>query len=165
MWVVIKAEKKNFSILQSEICKKIGQDTKFYYPKFSIKKHVHSKIIKKEIDLLGGYIFCFHKDLRNKSTLINLKFTRGLQYFLEGSQLFQKEIESFVNKCKNNENSSGFLNYNFLDLCLNTNYKFINGPFADKIFKIIKIQKDKINIMLSGIKTTIDKKNSLFYPA
>ena len=51
-----------------------------------------------------------------------------------------------------------FLNYNFFDLCLNTNYKFINGPFANKIFKIIKIQKDKINIMLSGIKMTINKK-------
>tara|TARA_A100001011_G_scaffold400869_1_gene520269 strand:- start:11207 stop:11704 length:498 start_codon:yes stop_codon:yes gene_type:complete len=165
MWVVIKAKKKNFSILRSEICKKIGQDVIFYYPKFTIKKYFNSKVIEKEIDLLGGYVFCFHKTFDNYNTLRNLKFMKGLQYFLEGSQLFQKEIKCFVEKCKNNENSSGFLNYNFLDLCLNRNYKFISGPFADKIFKIIKIQKDKINIMLSGIKTTINKKNSLFYPA
>ncbi len=165
MWVVIKAEKKNFPILKSEISKKIGRDVIFYYPKFIIKKYTCSKVIEKEVDLLGGYIFCFHKTLSNKNIIKDLKFTRGLQYFLEGSQLFQNEIKNFINKCKNNENNSGCLTYNFLDLCLNTNYKFISGPFADKIFKIIKIQKDKINIMLSGIKTTINKKNSLFYPA
>ena len=54
MWVVIKAE-KNFSILQSKFTK-IGQDAKFYYPKFS-KKQVHSKVIKKKLIYLRLDIF------------------------------------------------------------------------------------------------------------
>ena len=47
---------------------------------------------------------------------------------------------------------------------INSNYKFLTGPFAEKIFKIISLQKNKINILMGNLKTTIDKKEFFFNP-
>ena len=38
----------------------------------------------KKIQFTGDYLFCFHKNFKNSNTLNNLKFTRGLKYFLSG---------------------------------------------------------------------------------
>ena len=43
-------------------------------------------------------------------------------------------------------------------------YKFSSGPFTDKIFKIIELQKNKIDILMGNIKTKIKKKEFLFTP-
>ena len=51
-------------------------------------------MIKKEFNLLGDYLFCFHKNFKNSNTLNNLKFTRGLKYFLSG---FKKLTERNTN--------------------------------------------------------------------
>ena len=94
----------------------------------------------------------------------NLKFSKGLKYFLSGFIESQKEIEDFIHKCKNSENKEGFLSTNFFDLIPNGKYKFSTGPFADKIFKIINLQKNKIRILMGNIKTTIKEKEFLFTP-
>ena len=71
----------------------------------------------------------------------------------------------FISKCKKAEDNKGYLSQNFYTLCVNSNYKFISGPFAENIFKIINIQKSKIDIMLGNLKTTIEKRKFLFNPA
>ena len=38
------------------------------------------------------------------------------------------------------------------------------GVFSETIFKIISLQKNKINILIGGIKTTISKKKFLAAP-
>ena len=81
---------------------------------------------------------------------------------LNGFIQSQEEIKEFINKCKDAENNKGYLTQNFFELCINTKYKFISGPFADTIFKIIGIQKNKMNILLGDIKTTINKTEYLF---
>ena len=43
-------------------------------------------------------------------------------------------------------------------------YKFSSGPFTNKIFKIIALNKNKIDILMGNIKSTINKKNFLFEP-
>ena len=50
----------------------------------------------------------------------------------------------------------------FIKIIDKAKYKFYSGPFAETIFKIIGLQKNKINILLGNVKTTI-KKNDLLY--
>ena len=104
------------------------------------------------------YLFCYNKNFSDHKTIQSLKFTRGLKYFLNGNKERQKEIFNFVNKCKKSENINGYLSENFFELYESKDYKLSSGPFADKIFKIINFQKNKINVLLGNIKTTISRK-------
>ncbi len=164
MWTIIKFDKKNLALLEQDLKKKLGDDLEIYIPKLRIQKYKKNKLVNKEIYLLGDYLFCFHKNLKFKDTINGLKFIKGLKYFLEGFVESQKDIEAFVSKCKNSENNCGFLSRNFFDLEISRNYKFSSGPFADKIFKIINLQKNKISILMGNIKTTIKEKEFLFTP-
>ena len=62
------------------------------------------------------------------------------------------------------ENKNGHLSQRFFELYINSKYKFTSGPFVERIFKIIGLQKNKINILLGNIKTTINKEEFLFNP-
>jgi len=57
---------------------------------------------------------------------------------------------------------NGYITYNIFDISINSFYKFKSGPFVEKIFKIISLQKNKIDILMGEIKTTINKKDYLF---
>ena len=74
MWAVIKFDKKNFHLFQADLSKKIGKDFIIYRPKVLIQKYKNNKLVNKEVDILGDYLFCFHKDLNNKSIINQLKF-------------------------------------------------------------------------------------------
>ena len=113
---------------------------------------------------MGDYFLCFHKDFKKIETINKLKFCRGLKYFLNGFEQSQKEIELFIDKCKHSENKEGFISQSFFGLKVDKCYKFSNGPFVEKIFKIINLQKNKIDIYMGNIKTTINKKNFLYKP-
>ena len=93
-----------------------------------------------------------------------IKIYQGVKYLLNGSISSQKEIKKFIYKCKSLENKKGYLKQSFYDLEINKYYKFSSGPFIDKIFKIIELQKNKINILMGNIKTNISKKEFLFTP-
>ena len=123
-----------------------------------------SKLNYKEFNLLGDYLFCFHKSFNNFSTVNKLKFTKGLKYFLTGFVQSQEEIKKFIKKCKESENEEGYLSQNFFELYVNSKYQFSSGPFTEMIFKIVELQKNKINILLGNIKTTIKKNEFLFRP-
>ena len=164
MWTVLKFDKKNLYLLKQDLYKKLGKDTKIYIPKLRVQKYKNNKLINKEYNLLGDYLFCYHKSLGYKNIIDSLRYTRGLKYFLEGFKESQKEIELFISKCKNSENKDGFLSRNFFDLDVSKKYKFSSGPFADKIFKIIKLQKSRIKILMGNLKTTIKEEEFLFTP-
>ena len=68
-------------------------------------------------------------------------------------------------KCKKEENHKGHISANFYKLCVDATYKFKSGPFNNQIFKIISLHKNKIDILLGEIKTSIEKKKFLFSPA
>ena len=89
---------------------------------------------------------------------------KGLKYFLNGFLESQNEISEFVLKCKENENEQGFLDQNFFDLRVNKSYKFFSGPFTNQIFKIVELQKNKINILIGKINTSVRKRDFLFQP-
>ena len=64
----------------------------------------------------------------------------------------------------NSENKEGYLLQSFYQININSKYKFVSGPFTEKIFEIINLQKNKIDILMGNIKTTIKKQEFLFSP-
>lgn len=164
MWTIIKYDKKNFSILVSELKKKIGEDLIVYNPKIQLKKFKNRRLVAKSVNLIGDYFFCYHTNFEKKTSIQKYKFCKGLKYFLDGYLEFQHEIISFINKCKSLEDHNGFVAKSFCDIDLFKNYKFLSGPFSEKIFKVIELKKNRINILMGNVKTTINKKEFLFSP-
>ena len=164
MWTIIKIDKKYLGLLKRELDKKLGAGLDIYNPKLCVEKYYKNKLIRKELTLLGDYIFCFHNQFSNPNILNSLRFTKGLKYFLNGFDQSQIEIKNFISKCKESENNDGYLTQKFYQMCLNNNYKFTSGPFTDQIFKIINLQKNKIDILIGSIKTNIGKDKFLFIP-
>ncbi len=164
MWTVIKFEKKKIGLFRQEMKLKFGNDFKIYYPKIRVEKYKKNKIIKKELSLLGDYIFCFQKNFNKQNILQQIKFFRGVKYFLNGCYNSQNEIDKFILRCKEIENEEGFITQSIFDTEINKFYKFTSGPFTEKIFKILNLQKNKISIIMGNIKTTIKKKEFLFNP-
>ncbi len=164
MWTVIKFNKSNLEFLKKDLSRQLGKDLKIYFPRIFIQNYKKNKVINKEFALLGDYLFCFHKKFENPNIINSLKFSRGLKYFLCGFAESQKEIISFISKCKKSENKEGYLTKNFFELYLNSKYKFCSGPFTNMIFKILELQKNRINILVGNIKTTIKRNDFLFNP-
>ena len=164
MWLIIKSEKKNINFLKKGLGKRLGKDIKFYIPKILIKTLKNKKVYNKEFNLLGEYIFCFHKNFENIDTLNSFNNIKGLKYILNGFVRSQKEISDFIKKCKENENENGFLKQTFFEFKLEKKYKFISGPFANQIFKIINMQKNRLNILIGKINTSVKKEDFLFQP-
>ena len=164
MWTILKIDKKKFKLLKLDFEKKLGKELKFYNPKIKIQKFQKNNYKDFEVDILGNYLFCFHKSFKKKNVMSSLQYSRGLKYFLEGFTQSQREINLFINKCKNYEDDKGFLSSSFFSICFDKNYKFFSGPFTERIFKVINLQKNKIEILMGQIKTTIDRKNFLFKP-
>ena len=165
MWTVLKYDKKYLSVLKSEFYKKLGKNCKFYQPKMKCNKYFNNKLIEKEIFLLGNYIFLFHEDLKNGKLLNSLKFIKGLKYFLAGYSYSQEELKTFIKECNNSEDKNGYINKNFASLIFNKYYKFKSGPFTDKIFKLINLNKEFLDIMLGNIKTKIKNDRYIIEPA
>jgi len=163
MWTIIKIDKKKLNIFKEDLTKKLGSNFQFYCPKLIVQKYKNNKLIKKEFNLLDDYMLCYHNDFNNPQTINRLKFIRGLKYFLNGFLQSQDDIKKFISKCKESENN-GYLSTNFLKLKINNDYKFASGPFAETIFKIINLQKNKIDILMGNIKTTINRQKFLINP-
>ena len=66
MWTIIKIDKKKFELLKSDFEKKTGEKFTFYKPKLKVSKYLNNKLISKEVDLLGNYIFCYSKLFKEK---------------------------------------------------------------------------------------------------
>jgi len=164
MWIIIKFDKKKFNFFKKELKNILSCNHVLYSPTLQINRYKNNKLIKIKYNILGDYIFCYDKTFKNKGILGQLKFVKGLKYILSGFLSEQKEIEEFIENCKNFENSDGYITQNIFQLQEDLKYKFISGPFVDKIFQIVKIQQNKIKILMGDIKTTIRKRDFLFSP-
>ena len=165
MWVVAKIKIKNLNIFKKDLAEKIGKDIKFYHPKIEYHKYYGSKAKRFEKFILGNYIFCYHDKFKKSSSVNEVKFLKGLEYFLEGYNQNQNNIIKFIEHCKIFENEKGYLTQSFFKTIITKKAKFISGPFANMIFEIIAKQKNKLQILLGNVVTTIsDKKNYLYRP-
>ena len=69
MWVILKIKNKEFSILKESFLKVLGKDVKFYLPKIKIQKFKKNKVKNYETQILGDYLFCYHKKFEKVPTL------------------------------------------------------------------------------------------------
>ena len=163
MWIVAKYDKKKANFFLEDLKKKLKDKVVIYNPKVKIEKFYKKKLISKEFNILGDYIFCFNPKFANQKILDNLQFTKGLKYFLSGFYKSQKEIKDFIKKCKKSENENGFISADFFDIELNKKYKFNNGPLINLIFQVVEIQKTKFKVIMGDKIATIEK-GFLFSP-
>jgi len=161
MWVIAKYDKKKTNFFLQDLRKKLNDKVVIYDPKIKVEKLYKKKIISKEFSILGDYIFCFNPKFENQNILNELKFTKGLKYFLKGFRKSQNEIKEFIKKCKKSEHENGFISADFFDIEINKKYKFNNGPFLNFIFQVLEVQKTKFKILICDKITTI-KKGFLF---
>ena len=157
MWTVLKIEKNKIECLKGELKKKLSNEISFYAQKFFTEKYFKNKLIRKEQNLLGDYVFCYHKKFSDDNTINELKFTKGLKYFLDGFKKSQNEIKNFIKKCKEAENERGYLTHSFLEIIKNNKYKFSTGPFSQLTFNVVNLQQKKLDIFLGNIKTTVKR--------
>lgn len=164
MWIVVKYKLNEFGLLRKELKNKLGEDTIIYRPKIVYRNFTKNKTTYKEFNILGDYFFCFNKKFEDQLTLKNLNFLRGLKYILNGFRFSQIDISDFIKKCKNLENDKGLISKNIYELSFNKLYKFLNGPFNNKIFKILQINKNFLNISIGEINATVNRDKLLFSP-
>ena len=69
MWALIKYDQKNLNFFKNNLCKILGDNCNFYYPKYLLKKKIKNKVFNKEINLLGDYIFCYNENFSQKKNL------------------------------------------------------------------------------------------------
>ena len=65
MWTIIKINSKRILELKKDFYKKLGNEVRFYQPKFKIEKIKNNKIINYEKNLFGDYLFCYHEKFKN----------------------------------------------------------------------------------------------------
>ena len=166
MWIVAKIKPKEVNCFRKNMIEKSGENIQFYCPKIEYQQYFKKKIKKTEKLALGDYIFCYHKNFNNSVFLNNLKFIKGLEYFLNGHHQNQNEMVDFIKYCKCSENSKGYLTQAFFKTITTKKAKFISGPFANMMFEILKKQKNKLKIIVGNVVTTIsDNSGYLYRPA
>ena len=163
MWTVAKIKIKNLNTFKKDLAKKIGNDIKFYHPKIEYHKYFGDKVKRFEKLILENYIFCYHEKFKKTSFVNEVKFLKGLEYFLHGYNLNQNNITKFIKYCKSFENEEGYLTQSFFKTIISKKAQFISGPFTNMIFEILEKQKNKLKILVSNIVMTIPNSTNYLY--
>ncbi len=163
MWTILKFEKKNLQSLKFFFRERLGDNVEFYTPKIKLQKKMNEKYVKSDFFLLGNYLLCFHKEFKDIKKIDLLKNCRGVKYFLNNYIKSQNDINSFISRCKLNEDDEGYLKQSFFDFNENEKFKFLSGPFTSMFFNIIKENSLSIKILLGKYKTTVSKKKNYLY--
>ena len=163
MWIVAKIKIKNLNTFKKSLTEKMGKDIQFYCPKIKYQKYFNGKVKKIETFILGNYIFCHHIKFKKDSTISEIKYLKGLIYFLNGSDQNQKELIQFIEYCKSFENKDGYLTPLFFKTMVTKKAKFLSGPFTNMMFEILERQKNKLKILVGNIVTTISNDNNYLY--
>ena len=157
MWTIIKYKRKEYKSLVIDLKKKLDNKIIFYNPKVKYFKKVKNKDKTFENFILGGYAFCFYEKFREKEFLSQLRFTKGLEYFLEGYIQNQSQISEFIKLCKDNEDKEGSLKQNFFSILQATKIRFLNGPFSNLIFNILEKRKNKIKTAFGSMTDSLNQ--------
>ena len=164
MWTVIKIDQNLSSLFKKDFEKKIGSELIIYSPKYLVQYFKKNKLNFKEIKLLNNYVFCFNSNFKNLNFLNTIKYLKGFKSCIPGHLETQKEIVQFITKCKNSENSSGYIQNSFFNISSKNNYKLKTGVFNNKIFEIMKFQKNRIEMMIGNLKVSTKRKDFLAQP-
>ena len=113
MWTVAKVKCSEINVFKEKLTSQFGESLKFYIPKICCQRYVKNKLKKFEKNILKNYNFYHHEDFCKTKTLSQIKFVKGLQYFLSG-HIKAKMSKNFIKTCKTNENDEGFIKPIFL---------------------------------------------------
>ena len=132
-------------------------------------KYFFAKLAKNYDDkLLQYYIANFKNGVSYVGDMLNeggeTNFKEHMKIRESIHREFQKDINEFIQNCKSSENEKGFIVENLFEIKINSTYKFMTGPFVEKIFQIINYQKGKLRILIGNLHTTIEPKEHLFRP-
>ena len=163
MWIVAKIKIKNLNVFKKDLVKKVGSNIEFYQPKIEYHRYFGDKIKRFEKFILENYIFCYHERFQKSSFVNQVKFIKGLEYFLHGYNLNQNNIIKFIKYCKSFENEKGYLTQSFFKTIIAKKAQFISGPFTNMIFEILEKQKNKLKILVSNIVMTIPNSTNYLY--
>ena len=97
MWLVAKIKKKEFQLFKKSIVENI-KNAQIYTPKYECSAKTKNKKIIKFI--LNSYVFINSPNFSDDSLIRKLKYTKGLEYMLEGFKSNQNQIVEFINYCK-----------------------------------------------------------------
>ena len=164
MWAILQIDLKKKKLFEKELLKRLSSKSEIYSPKLLIKTFGFNKLIEKKIPVLGNYIFCYNEKFKNIDILNQLSYLIGFKGAILGHIETQKEIKEFINHCKKHENKNGFLEHNFLNFDFKKTYKFKSGVFANNIFKIFAMQKNRLEILMGNLKINTNSKKILAFP-
>ena len=157
MWIVAKVKIKDLNTFKKNLAEKIGDDIKFYHPKIEYHKYFGDKVKRFEKFILENYIFCYHAKFKKSNSVNEVKFLRGLEYFLEGYKQNQNNIVKFIEYCRTFENEEGYLKPSFFNKMVKDKAQFISGPFTNMMFEIISEQKNKLKILIGNSTAVIER--------
>ena len=163
MWIVFKYKKKEFSLLKQDFRKILGDLPLIFRPKFKYQKLVKNKLLFLEKDILDDYLICYHEKFQNINMLSILKNSKGLKYFLVDSKTDQKEIISFIDYCKENQDLDGYIKQSFFEFQNMKKGMFLSGPFTNMIFSVIENQRNKFKVLIGKVTMTITKNTDYLY--
>lgn len=161
MWYILKYKNNCLNEMILSLEKKIGFKLKVFTPFIKIKKKTKYKNLIKKKNILENYTFVYNEKFLNSEFIQFLKFTKGLKYFLEDAFLNQENIKDFIEACKKHTDSDGYILPSFYELKIGEKYKFIDGPFINKIFKLENINEKKLEVLLGNCRAKVLNKYSL----
>ena len=165
MWAVLKVNTNELNLLKEDLKKKLEFNFIIYAPKVTFNTFDRNSIKRKREEyLLGDYIFCFSKKFEDINFLKIIQFSRGLKKIIEGTRTSQSDIIKFINRCRSHETNSGFVSLNFYEIKENKKYKFESGAFSSQIFEVLRVQKNKIKLLMGNLKISLNKEKYLFNP-
>ena len=163
MWIIAKCKNNEQNLFEKSINHKMLEKVKIFNPKIKLNFFQKNKLIIKTKPLLNNYLFCYHKKFSDPKILRRITNTKGLMYLLNGSNLYQSEIENFIKYCKFNEDENGYIKQNFLEISHDKLYKFISGPFTNLVFKLIEKDNNKVKVLIDKAIVVVKKNSDYCY--
>lgn len=163
MWIVAKIKNKEFHTFKRSLNERLSFKPELYSPKIIIDSFIKNKQKKKIKYILENYVFLKHEKFSDQNLIYSIKFLRGLDKILPFFISSQKEISNFINKCRENENSDGYLSQDFFNLYINKEIKFKSGPFSKFVGALVEIQKNNIKVLIKDYLVTIDSKKTIVF--
>ena len=165
MWKIFKYKSSELNLLKEDLRKKFDNNFQIYIPTICLKKRIKSKkVFEKKINIMGDYLFCYHNSFSEKNYQFILHNLKGLKIILPGAEETQKEITSFIKRCKNKEDDNGFLSQSFFEVDFKKTYKFLSGPLNNVLFKILHTKKNNFSILVGDFKINLKSRNLNYQP-
>jgi hypothetical protein len=142
MWAIAKYKPYEFHNFQQSLSEKLS-NVKIFRP-------VYLKKGTLKTPLLGTYCFV-HCDLFQDDYIIHqLKYKKGVDYFLKNYKIHQFDILAFINHLKQHQDDQGYIQSKFFYQYLVKKGTFLEGPFKSLLFNILEDNKKTMKVSIEG---------------